>query len=86
MYPEPGEVLPAAPFRPFGSLVSHAQVATVPVELPAPPHRVGDLLTLHEPAGIQLRVLPNLWDFWDATTASSLGFSGIRLRAARPRV
>jgi hypothetical protein len=50
---------------------------------PAKP--VGDLLELHEAAGIQRRVLPNLWTFWDAVTASSLGFSGIRLRNARPR-
>nr|WP_240772000.1 DUF6886 family protein [Nocardia sp. CS682] len=60
-------------------------MATVPVEPLAPPRRVGDLLKLHEEAGIQLRILPNLWDFWDAATASSLGFSGIRLPAARPR-
>jgi len=46
----------------------------------------GDLLSLHEEAGIQLRVLPNLWDFWDAVIVSSLGFSGIRLRNARPRL
>jgi hypothetical protein len=46
---------------------------------------VGDLLRLHEQAGIQLRVLPNLWPFWDAVVASTLGFSGIRLRNARPR-
>ncbi|MFD6156176.1 DUF6886 family protein [Nocardia sp. NPDC060256] len=77
--------LPAALFRPFGDPVPHAHVATVPVEPLAPPHKVGDLLKLHEHAAIQLRILPNLWDFWDAATASSLGFSGIRLRAARPR-
>ncbi|WP_370939740.1 DUF6886 family protein [Amycolatopsis sp. cg13] len=43
------------------------------------------LLRLHEEAGIQLRVLSNLWPFWDAVTASTAGFSGIRLRNARPR-
>ena len=36
-------------------------------------------------AGIQLRVLPNLWSFWDAVTASTLRFSGIRLHNALPR-
>ena len=49
------------------------------------PEPVGDLLALHEQAGIQLRVLPSLWGFWDAVSASSLGFSGIRLRNATPR-
>jgi hypothetical protein len=44
---------------------------------------VGDLLTLHERAGIQLRVLPNLHEFWSAVISSTLGFSGIRLRNAR---
>ena len=46
---------------------------------------VGDLLQLHRDAGIQLRVLNNLWDFWDSVITSTLEFSGIRLRNARPR-
>ncbi len=50
-----------------------------------PPERVGDLFALHEEAGIELRALPNLWAFWDAVAASTLDFSGIRLRNARPR-
>lgn len=77
--------LPAAPFRPIGTPVSHAQVATEPVEPLGPAEEVGDLFSLHEEAGIQLRVLPNLWPFWDAVITSTLGFSGIRLRNARPR-
>jgi hypothetical protein len=36
-------------------------------------------------AGIQLRVLPNLWAFFDAVVASLLEFSCIRLHLARPR-
>jgi hypothetical protein len=51
-----------------------------------PPEPVGDLLTLHEQAGIQLRVLDNLWPFWDCVIISTLGFSGIRLRNAKPRM
>jgi hypothetical protein len=43
------------------------------------------VLRLHDEAGIQLRVLPSLWPFWDAVVASTLGYSGIRLRNARPR-
>lgn len=71
--------LPAARFRPIGEH-GHALVATVPVRPLGPPEPVGDLLALHERAGIQLRILPNLWPFWDAVVHSSLGFSGIRLR------
>ena len=44
-----------------------------------------DLIECHAQAGIQLRVLSNLWSFWDAVTASTLGFSGIRLRNAIAR-
>jgi hypothetical protein len=47
--------------------------------------RTGDLFALHAGAGIQLRVLPNLHAFWDAVIASTLEFSGIRLRNALPR-
>ena len=44
-----------------------------------------DLLRCHAEAGIQLRVLDNLWAFWDAVITSTASFSGIRLRNARPR-
>ncbi|MFI6993751.1 DUF6886 family protein [Nonomuraea wenchangensis] len=74
--------LPEGEFRPIGD-PPHAVVATVPVEPLGPPEPVGDLFELHERAGIQLRVLPNLWAFWNEVTASSLEFSGIRLRNAR---
>jgi hypothetical protein len=77
--------LPAARFRPFGAPTSHAQVTTESVRPLGPAEPVGDLLALHESAGIQLRVLPNLWPFWDVVVASTLGFSGIRLRNAQPR-
>jgi hypothetical protein len=56
----------------------------VPVDPLAPAEPVGDLLALHRDAGIQLRVLNNLWPFWNAVTATPLGFSGIRLRNAHP--
>jgi hypothetical protein len=71
-------------FRSFG-VHAHALVATEPVSPLGPPEPVGDLLALHDSAGIQLRVLPNLWGFVDVAAESSLGFSGIRLRNARPR-
>ncbi|GAA3043067.1 hypothetical protein GCM10010464_03880 [Pseudonocardia yunnanensis] len=83
---------PAAVFRPyaepepdrqFGEPEPSAHVTEVPVRPLGPPEPVGDLFTLHEEAGIELRVLPTLWTFWEAVTASTLGFSGIRLRNAR---
>ena len=75
----------AGPFQPFGEPHPHAMVAVEPVRPLGPPEPVGDLLALHEAAGVQLRVLPNLWEFFDAVMASTLGYSGIRLRYARPR-
>ena len=77
--------LPADRFRPFGADESHAHVAVEPVEPLGPPEPVGDLFQCHAEAGIQLRVLDNLWAFWDAVIASTVGFSGIRLRNAIPR-
>ena len=77
--------LPAEQFEPFGDPVAHALVATEPVEPLGPPEPVGNLFELHEQAGIQLRVLPNLWPFWDEVVASTLGFSGIRLSNAASR-
>jgi len=74
--------LPAADFEPFGD---YCHVSTRTVRPLGPAERVGDLFALHAEAGIQLRVLPSLWPFWDRVTASSLGFSGIRLGHARPR-
>ncbi|MGW4461871.1 DUF6886 family protein [Micromonospora sp. NPDC004704] len=56
-----------------------------PVEPLGPAEPVGDLLRCHDEAGIQLRVLNNLWPYWEVVTASTVGFSGIRLRNARPR-
>lgn len=74
----------ARDFAPIGD-PPHAHVAVVPVEPLAPAEPVGDLFALHEQAGIELRVMTNLWPFWDAVVGSSLGYSGIRLHNARPR-
>ena len=46
---------------------------------------LGDLVTLHEQAEIELRALPNLWPLWDEVVGSTLEFSGMRLRNALPR-
>lgn len=77
--------LPADRFRPFDESDPHGHVATEPVVPLGPAEPVGDLLKRHEEAGIQLRLLDNLWPFWDRVITTSLGHSGIRLRNARPR-
>jgi uncharacterized protein DUF6886 len=46
---------------------------------------LADLVARHERAGIELRVVPNLWPLWDRVVSSSLEFSGIRLRNAERR-
>jgi Family of unknown function (DUF6886) len=46
---------------------------------------LGDLVARHKQAGIDLRVVPNLWLLWDRIVSSRLEFSGIRLRNAEPR-
>ncbi|TDD23550.1 DUF6886 family protein [Nonomuraea diastatica] len=74
--------LPADDFKPIGD-PPHAVVATVPVVPLGPPEPVSDLFELHEAAGIQLRVMADLWPFWNEVTASTLEFSGIRMRNAR---
>lgn len=47
---------------------------------------VGDLLTRHVEAGIELRVVTNLWPITDAIVASGLEFSIIRKANAQPRL
>jgi hypothetical protein len=46
---------------------------------------VKDLVGRHVAAGIPLRTMPNLWPLWDSVVASTLEFSGMRLRNAIPR-
>jgi hypothetical protein len=76
--------LPAEAFHPFGTPPS-AMVSTETIEPLGPAEPVRDLLELHRAAGIQLRLLDNLWEFWDKVIGSTLEFSGIRLRNAKPR-
>jgi hypothetical protein len=72
--------LPPETFEPYppagGYWVSRATVT--PLEVVA----LGDLVALHERAGIELRVLDRLLPFWDEVVASTLEYSGIRLRNA----
>ncbi len=76
--------LPAADFEALPDM-PHTFVANHAVEPLGPAEAVGGLLRLHAEAGIQLRVLPNLWPFWDFVVTSTLGYSGIRLANAAPR-
>jgi Family of unknown function (DUF6886) len=43
---------------------------------------VDDLLGRHAAAGIELRVAPSVWPFWRRVAASTVGYSGCRLRNA----
>lgn len=45
---------------------------------------VDDLLGRHAAAGIEVRVTPSVWPFWKRVAASTLHFSGSRLRNAAP--
>ena len=74
----------ASDFTPFGTPEPHAHVATMTVRPLGPPEKVGSLLAAHEAAGIELRVLTNLWPYWNRVVASTVGYSGIRLGNARP--
>jgi hypothetical protein len=44
---------------------------------------LGDLVARHVNAGIELRVVANLWPAWTSVVSSTLEFSGIRLHNAR---
>jgi hypothetical protein len=45
---------------------------------------LGDLLARHAAAGIELRIVDDLWPLWNRVIASTLEFSGIWLRNAQP--
>jgi uncharacterized protein DUF6886 len=75
--------LPNAPFDPHPEVGGYwlGREAVAPLEVVA----LGDLLELHARAGIELRLTASLWPLWDSVVASTLEFSGIRLRNAEPR-
>lgn len=58
-----------------------ARVAVRPIDR----IEVPDLVRKHAELGIELRIVENLWPLWDRVIATSLCFSGIRLRNAAPR-
>jgi len=74
--------LPEGPFEPHPGVGGY-WVAREPVE-PADVVSLGDPLALHTDAEIELRALPNIWPLWNEVVASTLEYSGMRLRNARP--
>ena len=72
--------LPEETFEPYepagGYWISRATVE--PLETVV----LRDLVALHNDAGIELRVVPRLLELWDDVVASTLEFSGMRLRNA----
>jgi hypothetical protein len=70
--------LPPQTFEPYegaaGYWVSREPVAPLDVA------ELGDLLSRHAEAGIELRIVPKLWPVWQQVIASTVEFSGIRLR------
>jgi len=73
--------LPVGAFEPYepagGYWISRQTVEPLDVE------RCGDLVELHRTADIELRAVPRLFDLWNDVIASTLEFSGVRLRNAR---
>lgn len=77
--------LPAAAFRLVEGAEPHAYVCEQTVAPLGPPDPLPPLLRLHERARIQLRVMDNLWPWWDGVIGSTLGYSAIRLGNADSR-
>jgi uncharacterized protein DUF6886 len=69
--------LPPDTFQPWDRFFVSRE-AVEPVELV----ELGDLLARHADAAIELRIAPALHPLWDHVVASTLDFSGIRLRNA----
>jgi hypothetical protein len=70
------------PEQPFVENEDRFWISTDAVE-PLELVELGDLLARHEEAGIPLHTDPDLLGLWNDVIASTLGFSGIRLRNAR---
>jgi hypothetical protein len=69
--------LPPATFGPWDKFFISRETV-VPLELV----ELGDLLSRHADAGVELRIAPALYPLWDKVIATTLDFSGIRLRNA----
>jgi Family of unknown function (DUF6886) len=71
--------LPADPFSPHevGGYWVTGQPVTAVERVTA-----GDLIAQHVAADIELRITPSIWPFWRRVTASTVEYSGSRLRNA----
>ena len=76
--------LPEEPFRRHPEVGGYwiAREAVEPLEVT----ELGDLLARHADAGIELRIVPALAPLWQRVIASTLQFSGSRLRNADPPI
>ncbi|MDQ3065796.1 MAG: hypothetical protein M3R12_01410 [Actinomycetota bacterium] len=72
--------LPEASFEHGGDGFWTSRETVEPLEVV----ELGDLLARHAAGLIELRVVPRIWPLWTQVAASTLEFSGIRLRNARP--
>jgi hypothetical protein len=70
--------LPPETFEKYGRAAGYF-VSREPVE-PLEVVRLDDLIARHAEAGIELRIVPDLWPLWERVIDSTLEFSGIRLR------
>jgi hypothetical protein len=70
--------LPKEAFVPYGRAAGYwvSREAVEPLECV----ELGDLLARHADAGIELRIVPELGPLWERVIASTLEFSGIRIR------
>jgi len=73
-----GYRLPEETFEPYGRAAGYwvSREAVEPLEC----LEFGDLPARHAEAGIELRIVPALRPLWERVVASTLEFSGIRLR------
>jgi hypothetical protein len=70
--------LPPAPFEPYDDVAGY-YVSREPVE-PLEVLELADLPAVHETRGIEFRVVADPAAVWDEVIASTVDFSGIRLR------
>ena len=73
--------LPETPFGPHPDVGGYWVSRKIVEPLEVSP--LGDLVALHAEARIELRGVPNLWPLWNDIVASTLEFSGMRLRNAQ---
>lgn len=77
--------LPRATFRPWSDVPDGQWISEQDVE-PLAVRPVGDLLERHVAAGVELRLVPDLWPLRDVVVASGLPFSLVRMHNAAARL